>query len=100
MRAKKLSSDLVLKDAKNKPELVKLQKEVKDSVIEQLVAKRKANNYTQSDISVITGIQRPNISRFESGAYNPTLDMLVRLADSMDLRVKISFVEKSKMYIF
>ncbi|MGN0378131.1 MAG: helix-turn-helix domain-containing protein [Butyrivibrio sp.] len=94
MRAKKLSSDLVLKDAKNKPELVKLQKEVKDSVIEQLVAKRKAKNYTQSDISVITGIQRPNISRFESGAYNPTLDMLVRLADSMDLRVKISFVEK------
>lgn len=94
MRAKKLSSDLVLKDAKNKPELVKLQKEVKDSVIEQLVAKRKAKNYTQSDISVITGIQRPNISRFESGAYNPTLDMLVRLADSMDLKVKISFVEK------
>ena len=94
MRAKKLSSDLVLKDAKNKPELVKLQKEVKDSVIEQLVAKRKAKNYTQSDISVITGIQRPNISRFESRAYNPTLDMLVRLADSMDLRVKISFVEK------
>ena len=94
MRAKKLSSDLVLKDAKNKPELVKLQKEVKHSVIEQLVAKRKAKNYTQSDISVISGIQRPNISRFESGAYNPTLDMLVRLADSMDLRVKISFVEK------
>ena len=94
MRAKKLSSDLVLKDAKNKPELVKLQKEVKDSVIEQLVTKRKAKNYTQSDISIITGIQRPNISRFESGAYNPTLDMLVRLADSMDLKVKISFVEK------
>ena len=94
MRAKKLSSDLVLKDAKNKPELVKLQKEVKDSVIDQLVSKRKAKNYTQSDISMITGIQRPNISRFESGAYNPTLDMLVRLADSMDLKVKIAFVEK------
>jgi len=49
---------------------------------------------TQSDVSTVTGIQRPNISRLESGYYNPTLDMLVRLADSIDCNVKITFVDK------
>ncbi len=84
----------LLKDAKNAPALVELQKAVKDNVIEQFIAKRKERGMTQSDVSTVTGIQRPNISRLESGYYNPTLDMLVRLADSIDCNVKITFVDK------
>lgn len=91
---KTISKDLILKDAKNEPALVALQKGVREDAIAQLVAKRKDKKMTQNDISVITGIQRPNISRLESGNYNPTLDMLVRVADSMGLKVKISFTEK------
>lgn len=42
-----------------------------------------------------TGIQRPNISRLESGKYNPTLDMIVRVADSIGLEVEITLKEKN-----
>ncbi len=94
MKKTAVSKDMILKDAKNEPKLVEMQKEVREDAIGQLVAKRKEKRMTQNDISVITGIQRPNISRLESGNYNPTVDMLVRVADSMGLKVKITFSEK------
>ena len=94
MKKSVVTKKIVLKDAKNAPALVELQKAVKDNVIEQFIAKRKERGMTQSDVSTVTGIQRPNISRLESGYYNPTLDMLVRLADSIDCNVKITFVDK------
>ena len=94
MKKSVVTKKMVLKDAKNAPALVELQKAVKDNVIEQFIAKRKERGMTQSDVSTVTGIQRPNISRLESGYYNPTLDMLVRLADSIDCTVKITFVDK------
>lgn len=94
MKKSVVTKKMVLKDAKNAPALVELQKAVKDNVIEQFIAKRKERGMTQSDVSIVTGIQRPNISRLESGYYNPTLDMLVRLADSIDCNVKITFVDK------
>lgn len=94
MKKSVVTKKMVLKDAKNAPALVEFQKAVKDNVIEQFIAKRKERGMTQSDVSTVTGIQRPNISRLESGYYNPTLDMLVRLADSIDCNVKITFVDK------
>lgn len=94
MKKSVVTKKMVLKDAKNAPALVELQKAAKDNVIEQFIAKRKERGMTQSDVSTVTGIQRPNISRLESGYYNPTLDMLVRLADSIDCNVKITFVDK------
>lgn len=94
MKKSVVTKKMVLKDAKNAPALVELQKAVKDNVIEQFIAKRKERGMTQNDVSTVTGIQRPNISRLESGYYNPTLDMLVRLADSIDCNVKITFVDK------
>ena len=94
MKKSVVTKKMVLKDAKNAPALVELQKAVKDNVIEQFIAKRKERGMTQSDVSTVTGIQRPNLSRLESGYYNPTLDMLVRLADSIDCNVKITFVDK------
>ena len=94
MKKSVVTKKMVLKDAKNAPALVELQKAVKDNVIEQFIAKRKERGMTQSDVATVTGIQRPNISRLESGYYNPTLDMLVRLADSIDCNVKITFVDK------
>lgn len=94
MRKKAISKELVLKDARNAPRLVEIQRKVREKTIAMLVAKRKAKKMTQSDIALITGIQRPNISRLESGNYNPTVDMLVRIADSMGLKVNITFSEK------
>ena len=94
MKKSVVSENMILKDAKHAPALLELQKAVKDNVIEQFIAKRKERGMTQSDVSAVTGIQRPNISRLESGYYNPTLDMLVRLADSIDCNVSITFTDK------
>lgn len=80
---------------KNNKKLVEgVQLETRKQLIEQLITYRKAKKITQADISESTGIQRPNISRLESGKYNPTLDMIVRVADSIGLEVEITLKEK------
>ena len=87
-------NNVLVKCAKDEPELIEMQKALRDEVMGQLAAVRRQKGLTQNDISIATGILRPNISRMESGSYNPTLDMLVRVANSMGLKVNISFEEK------
>ena len=82
-----------IRNTKNK-QLESEQLETRKQLIEQLISYRKAKKITQADISDNTGIQRPNISRLESGKYNPTLDMIVRVADSIGLEVEITLKEK------
>ena len=77
--------------AKTDEKLTELQHELRDSLMEQFVAIRREKGMTQSDISEATGILRPNISRMEKGDYNPTLDMIARMAYSLDKRIVISF---------
>lgn len=79
----------------NKKQVESVQIETRKQLIEQLIRYRKAKKITQADISESTGIQRPNISRLESGKYNPTLDMIVRVADSIGLEVEITLKEKN-----
>ena len=36
------------------------------------------------------GISQPNITRFESGNYNPSLEFLVKIAGAMGKKVKVT----------
>ena len=67
---------------------------IRRAVIAQYIEHRKRKGITQQDIADSMGIKRPNISRFESGNYNPSLDMLIRMADKMDLQIEITLREK------
>ncbi len=67
---------------------------VRKEMIDRLVTCRKALGMTQKDLADKMGVSRPNISRFESEDYNPTIDMIVKVADSMGYDVKIEFVER------
>ena len=60
-------------------------------VVEQLKQARKSLNVTQEDLAERVGTKKSNISRFESGIYNPSLDFLIRIADSLgkQLHIKI-----------
>lgn len=78
----------------NKEKVEDIQMKTRLALIEQLIKCRKEKRITQADISNATGIQRPNISRLESGKYNPTLDMIVRVADSIGYEVEINLKEK------
>lgn len=85
-----------VKNSKDDNELIKKQEIVKGKLIDQYIKYRKIKNLTQGELADVMGIKRPNISRFESGQCNPTLDLLVKMADSMDLEIKIDLIDKSK----
>lgn len=87
--------EAVVKWRNNKDDVEEIQLRTRQELVDQIIKCRKAKKITQADISEATGIQRPNISRFESGKYNPTLDMIVRIADSIGLEVEIVLKDKA-----
>lgn len=74
----------------------KKQKEIRRDVGEQYVRCRKERKMTQADIADALGVKRPNITRFENGSYNPTIDMLVKIAECMGKEVEIRLVDKTE----
>jgi transcriptional regulator with XRE-family HTH domain len=58
-------------------------------VIAQFVEARKIQDMTQAELALRVGIQKSNISRFESGTNNPTLDVLVKVAKSLGKELHI-----------
>lgn len=78
-----------LKDHKVKAEYEALRPHFE--VISQIIKARTEQGLTQEELADKTGIQRSNISRLESGNYNPSLDFLARLAQGlgMDLHVEL-----------
>lgn len=79
----------MLKDEEFKIEYEKLQPRYE--AIEQIIAARKEQNITQAELAKRVGTQKSNISRLESGNYNPSLDFLSKVAESLgkSLRVQI-----------
>lgn len=72
------------------------QNEVREKLVKQYTEFRKSKNLTQEELAQSMGIKRPNISRFEKGQCNPTLDLLVKMAESMDLELEITLVDKKE----
>ena len=69
---------------------------IRKDVIEQYVACRKGRKMTQDELARRTGISRPNISRFESGNYNPSLEMMVRMASALDMTLDVKLVKSEE----
>ena len=74
--------------------LLEKQKSTRRNVIEQYIKFRKDRKLTQEELAGIIGVSRPSISRFESGDYNPTLDMMVKIAEGLELNLDISLKQK------
>ncbi len=58
-------------------------------VISQIIEARKENNMTQEELARKIGTQKSNISRLESGNYNPSLDFLIKVANALGKELKI-----------
>lgn len=82
--------DDLLKDEEFKMEYDKLKPRYE--AIEQVIKARKEQNITQEELAKRVGTQKSNISRFESGNYNPSLDFLTKIAESLGKNVEIKFV--------
>jgi predicted transcriptional regulator len=79
---------------KEDPELYKELDNLKPEyqVIRQIILLRKEKNLTQHDLARLIKVSQPNISRLESGNYNPTLSTLKRIADVLDKELQINFI--------
>ena len=82
-----------LKDINFKKEYEDIQPEM--DVIRAIVDARTAQNLTQKELSKITGINQADISKLENGTRNPTVSLLKRLAEGMDMVLDVSFKEKT-----
>lgn len=71
---------------------------VREKLIAQYIKCRKEKKMTQGEVADILGTKRPNITRFENGTYNPTLDFLVKVAEGMGMELEIKLVAKEEMY--
>ena len=55
---------------------------------------RRRLGMTQAELAKRTGIPRSNITRFESGSYNPSLELLVRIAAALGMNLQVQLTAK------
>lgn len=84
-----------LKNPEFKKEYELIQPEM--AVIQAMIDARTSQNLTQKELAKRTGIHQSDISKLENGTRNPSINLLKRLADGMDMVLKIEFVPKQKV---
>ena len=83
-----------LKDEEFRREYEKIQPEL--NVIRAIIDARAAQNLTQKELAERTGINQADISKLERGTRNPSIRLLQRLADGLDMDLHIEFVPRQK----
>ena len=93
---KRLTFDEYLKEKLRDPELKKEwdASEEEYQLINSLIKARVESGLTQKGLSERSGINQANISKIENGVYNPTVNILRKLAEAMNMELKIEFVPK------
>ena len=87
--------DEQMKDAEFVKEYEAIQPEL--DVIRAIVDARTSQNITQKELAERTGINQSDISKLENGTRNPSVNLLKRLAEGMNMTLKIEFVPKQKI---
>lgn len=64
------------------------------NTIQAIIDARKNSHMTQKELAERTGIDQSDISKIETGNANPALSTLKRLAEGMDMVLKLEFVPK------
>ena len=90
-----------LKEYKNEqmknPEFVEAYEEIQPemSVIRAITDARLSRGMTQKDLAEATGIAQGEISKLENGTRNPSIKLLQRLAEGLDMTLSVSFSPKN-----
>ena len=61
----------------------------REEVAQQLREVRKSQGMTQESLADRVGTKKSNISRLESGRYNPSLDFLVKEAGGLGKQIQV-----------
>lgn len=63
----------------------------KYEIIKQIIAERSNQNLTQKELANLIGMRQSHISRLESGNYNPSLEVLQKVAEGLGKELHIEF---------
>jgi predicted transcriptional regulator len=83
-KEKILQNEEVLEELKNN--------EAEYKIIEEIITARQEKNLTQKELAELVGTKQSNISRLESGNYNPTLDFLNKIAKAIGKELEVRIV--------
>ncbi len=68
---------------------MKKNEDIRENVVSQLRTLRKEQGMTQEHLAELVGTKKSNISRLESGRYNPSLDFLIKVADGLGKQITV-----------
>ena len=76
-----------LNEQMNNPEFAQEYNAVQPEMdaIRSMIKARKSQNLTQKQLAELVGIDQGDISKLENGLRNPTIQLLKRIADSMNM---------------
>jgi predicted transcriptional regulator len=83
-KEKILQNEDVRKELKNN--------EAEYKIIEEIITARQEKNLTQEELAKLVGTKQSNISRLESGNYNPTLAFLNKIARAIGKELEVRIV--------
>jgi DNA-binding XRE family transcriptional regulator len=81
---------IILENDEVQSELKKNEAEYK--IIEEIIMARQERNLTQKELAELIGTRQSNISRLESGNYNPSLDFLNKIAQAVGKELEVRMV--------
>ena len=58
-------------------------------MIDNIIALRKENNISQTELADLTGSNQQTISRFEKKAHSPSLVLFVKIIDALGYEMQI-----------
>ena len=67
----------------------KSNEDTRESVARQLKTLRKDQGMTQEHLAELVGTKKSNISRLESGRYNPSRDFLIKVANGLGRQIQV-----------
>ena len=65
----------------------------KSFLLQRFKEMRKEQKITQEELAEAAGMNRTDVSRFESGKYNPSLDLMVRYANAIGCELQIRLIK-------
>ena len=83
-----------MKDPEFACEYRKAQEEME--VIRAVLDARNSQNLSQKELAKLSGLNQSDISKLENGTCNPTIKLLQKIADGLDMDLKIEFVPKTQ----
>lgn len=81
------------------PDLTNAEKETNRLLVEiaqQIQSRRKELNRTQKQLAEMLSVSQPMVCQWESGDYNFSIDSLVQVLDSLNLRIEVTFSSVEK----